>query len=255
MTSLIFALWCAGIAARAYAAFRIWREGLLDRFPTLFALLVVLTAQSGIGLALLTHSPTRYAQAYPLIAWTAALMEGFAVTGVFWAVAEFYPRFRFYGTILLGVLGCVAAAICWAIGYLSPPPEWRAPWHFAVWAQRAISAIMLCALCGSRVLLPKVRGIPVRTSARRAADILAIHIGLILVSAWATTMALNALASMTVVINGAILGVLCAVLLTRKSDIYQPAPLEPQIPTAEADANLERLWDSLRDYTRMLDQK
>jgi hypothetical protein len=156
MRSLILALLFVGILAKACGAFRIWRQGLVRRFPMLFALLVVLAVQSSIGL------------------WLNLVAPG---------------------------------------------------------------SIFVC------------------TSARRAAEILAIHIGLALAGAWALTMTLNALSSMTIVINGILFGVLCAVLLTRESDIYRPAPSDPQVPGAGADASLEKLWDGLRDCTRMLSQK
>jgi hypothetical protein len=254
MAGLIICLWAGGIAAKAFAAFRLWRIGLAGRFPMLVALLVVLAAQSGIALSI-SHDKAHYAQVWVLIAWVSVLVEGFAVTGVFWVVAEFYPRFRIPGTILLGGLAVIGTAICWAAGYIAEPPGWYTSWRLAILGQRVISAVMLFVLVGTRLLLPRVQGIPIRLSARRASDILTFHVGLTLLGTMigvSTQLRYPALVSMLIVTNGMALGLLCAWGLTTESDVC-PQSLRRKVNLVELHARLERNLDGFRDYVRMLD--
>jgi hypothetical protein len=256
MAGLIICLWAAGIAAKAFAAFRLWRIGLAERFPTLFALLIVLAVQSGVALGI-SGDKAHYAQAYALIAWVSVLMEGFAVTGVFWVVAEFYPRFRIPGTILLAGLAIIGTAICWVAGYIAEPPGWYSSWRIAILGQRAISAVMLFVLVGTRLLLPRVQGIPIRPSARRAADILTLHVGLTLLGAIisvATLLSDPGLISIIAVTNGLALGLFCAVALTPESDLC-PQSAPRRVNLAEVRAAQQRNLDGLRDYVRMLERQ
>jgi hypothetical protein len=255
---LIVALWIAGAGAKAVAALCIWRRGLTDRFPGLFALLVVLSVQSGIALAL-SGNMHRYGAAYALIAWASILFEGFAITSVFWALTEHYPKFRTPGTILLGGLAIIGALVCWVVGYVAPPTGWNGVWHSAIWGQRAASAVMIFVLSGARFLLPKVRTIPISLMTRRAADILTLHVGLTLaaslISIWGAGPALryNAIVSLITVINGLALGVLCAVFLTRESDVC------PEVKPLSIDKTASRatvsISEALCEYARMLDRQ
>jgi hypothetical protein len=256
MHGLILTLWCAGIAARAFAAFRLWRSDLIHRFPTLWGLLVVSTAQSAIALCLLAK-PVMYAEFYSSTAWCVMLMEAIAPVGVFWAVVERYPRFRTPGTFLLTLLAIAGSAACWAAGYGSVPAGWDGQWHLAVVVQRAVSGIMFAVLLGTRLFLPRITAIPIRRSAQRAADILTLHMGMALgIAIFTVTTGLKykGLVNLATVANGLTFGLLCAVALTRESDVC-PEVWRRKIDMAEMDSRLARTWADFRDYTRMLDRQ
>jgi hypothetical protein len=256
MHGLILTLWCAGIAARAFAAFRLWRSNLIYRLPTLWGLLVVLTAQSTIALCLLAD-PVVYARFYALTAWCVMLMETIAPIGVFWAVVERYPRFRGPGTFLLTLLAIAGSVVCWAAGYGSVPSGWGGNWHIAVVVQRVVAGIMFAVLLGTRIFLPRITAIPIRRSAQRAADILTLHMGMALgiaIFTVATGLKYTGLVNLATVANGLTFGILCAVALTGESDMC-PEVWPQKIDVAEIDSRLARTWENLRDYTRMLDRQ
>jgi len=256
MHGLILTLWCAGIAARAFAAFRLWRSDLIHRFPTLWGLLVVSTAQSAIALCLLAK-PVMYAEFYSSTAWCVMLMETIAPVGAFWAVVERYPRFRTPGTFLLTLLAIAGSAACWAAGYGSVPAGWDGQWHLAVVFQRAVTGIMFAVLLGTRIFLPRITAIPIRRSAQRAADILTLHMGMALgIAIFTVTTGLRykGLVNLATVANGLTFGLLCAVALTRESDVC-PEVWRRKIDMAEIDSRLARTWADFRDYTRMLDRQ
>jgi hypothetical protein len=256
MHGLILTLWCAGIAARAFAVFRLWRSNLIHRLPTLWGLLFVLTAQSAIALCLLAE-PALYARFYARTAWCVMLMEAIAPVGVFWAVVERYPRFRAPGTFLLTLLAVAGSAACWAAGYGSVPAGWNGHWHLAVVVQRVVTSIMFAVLLGTRVFLPRITAIPIRRSAQRAADILTLHMGVALgtsIFAVATGLKYAGMINLATVANGLTFGLLCAVALTRESDVC-PKVWPRKIDAAEIDSRLARTWENFRDYTRMLDRQ
>jgi hypothetical protein len=256
MHGLILTLWCAGIAARAFAVVRLWRSNLIHRLPTLWALLAVLTAQSAIALCLLAD-PVMYARFYALTAWCVMLMEAIAPVGVFWAVVESYPRFRAPGTFLLTLLAIAGSAACWAAGYGSVPAGWNGNWHIAVVGQRVVTGIMFAVLLGTRIFLPRITAIPIRPSAQRAADILTLHMGMALgiaVFTVATGLRYTGLVNLATVTNGLTFGLLCALALTRESDVC-PEVWRNKIDVAEIDSRLARIWEDFRGYTRMLDRQ
>ena len=216
-------VWSAGTLAKAVAAFLMWRNGLISRVPALWALLIALSVQM-VALAAVHRDPARYAQVYAWSSWMILLLEGFSVVGVFRAVTESYPRFALPGTILLTALAIIGACACWMVGFLAPPAGWSKTWEIAVFVQRDVALVMIAMLAGSRLLLPRFSGIPIRKSARRASDILTIFV----VTAFAgstftigTAVEYPFLVSLIPMINGAALGILCAVFLTRASDICE----------------------------------
>jgi hypothetical protein len=257
MQWLILGLWCAGAFARAFAALRLWHNGLLYRLPTLWALLMVLAGQSVIGLCL-TGEPVLYSRFYAVTAWCIMLMEGIAPVGVFWALVEHYPRFRGPGTFLLTLLAAAGATACWAAGYGSVPAGWVGQWHIAVVAQRAVASIMLVVLLGTRIFLPRIKAIPIRPSVQRAADILTLHMGIALgIAAFtvATGLRYPGVTNLATVVNGLVFGILCAACLTRESDICPEAPPLRNIDRVALDSRFAQAWQELQDYSRMLDRQ
>jgi hypothetical protein len=175
--TLILVLWYAAIAAKAGAAYRLYRDGLITRFATLWAYLVVSSARSIILLGLQTDLH-RYQLLYTYTVPLMLLLQGFAVAGVFWAVAEQYPRFRRPGSVILACLAGIGACAAWLTHFVAVPPDWSAPWQMASLLERHTMLVMTIVLAGTRFFLPRIPGIPIRPSAKRAADILCIYTAL-----------------------------------------------------------------------------
>ena len=257
MTSLIFTLWSAGFAAKVIAPFILWRRGLASRFAALTGLFVILAAQSLVA-AIFSSNMAAYTRVFALIAWTWVFFEGIAITSAYWMLTEHYPRYRKAGSVLLGILSLTGAALCFAFGYVTPPPAWRGLWHSAVWAQQGIGLVMVVVLIGARIFVPRVRSIPVATSARRVADILTLHVTLAMTSAMLVVAGSNAAASLIAVSNGLLLGVLCIAFLTRESDIVivaQSLPALSAVERKQAAQSSALLWEGFRDFTRMLSRR
>src|ERR1700761_1273293 len=102
MQPLILILWLAGITARGLASIRLWRNGVVRRLWALWALLAITTLQSAVGL-LSAKNGAFYAKFYSATAWIVMLFEIAAPVGVFWAMAEYCPRFRRPGLTLLSM--------------------------------------------------------------------------------------------------------------------------------------------------------
>jgi hypothetical protein len=217
----IMIVWYAATLAKAFAAYRLWKNGLISRLPMLWGLLVALTAQ-GIALITVHRNLTRATLVYSWTSWIILLLEGLTVVWIFRAVTEKYPRFEGPGAILLTSLAIIGACACWMVGFLAPPPGWSKTWEIAVFVQRDVGLIMIAMLAGSRLLLPRVSGIPIRPSARRASDILTLYV----LTAFAGSLFTIATAghypfaaTLIPVVNGAAFGILCAVWLTPASDV------------------------------------
>lgn len=250
--ALVIALWYAGPATEAVAAYRLARNGLVWRFPTLWAFLVASALQSALLISV-QHNPQRYAYIYSYSSVTMLLMEAFAVVGVFWAVTEKYPNFGKPGTVLLSGLAIIGALACWMTRFLAVPPQWSTLWQIAMLIQRYVSLVMIVMLAGSRILLPIVPRIPIRASARRASDILTIH-ALFGLASSAVTVGTGGrfpwAASLLPVLGGMVTPLLCAFWLTAASD--ECADLAPvtEKELHEARAAGLRLSDRIDELQR-----
>jgi len=174
VNTLILALWYAAIVAKAAAAYRLYRDGLIIRFATLWVYLVVCSVRS-VTLLAFQDDLERYKQIFTYSMPLVSLLEGFAVAGVFWAVAEQYPRFRKPGSVILSCLAGIGACAVWLTHFVAVPAEWSAPWQMASLLERHSMLAMTIVLAGTRFFLPRIPGIPIRPSAKRAADILCLN--------------------------------------------------------------------------------
>ena len=108
------------------------------------------------------------------------LTEAFAITSVFWAVTENFPRWRKPGTISLSALGIIGAASALVVRSAAIPKDWvyfwLQPWALAILLQRNAMVAMAVVLLGVRFLIVLVRMVPVHPVARRAADVLLIDV-------------------------------------------------------------------------------
>jgi hypothetical protein len=173
-------LWYAAIAAKAAAVYRLFHDRLITRFPTVWVYLVVVILRSVVLLAVKGNiRQYTYVQTYtmPLM----LLLEAFAVAGVFWAVAEQYPRFRRPGSVILGCLAGIGVCAAWLTHFVAVPAAWSAPWQVAQLLVRNCVLAMTVVLAGTRFLLPRIPGIPIRPSAKRMADILTVNTAMALI--------------------------------------------------------------------------
>jgi hypothetical protein len=178
---LIITLWCLGIAAKALAAYRIIRKGLFERIPILWTFIVISVARS-TALLCFVRSPRRYADIAADSMPMMLLSEAFAIVSVFWLLTENFPKWRRPGTISLTVLAVLGTSAAVLLRSAAMPKDWgygwAEAWQVAVVIQRDGMLVMAVVLVGTRVLLTIVRMIPVRPSARRAADVLSIDVAL-----------------------------------------------------------------------------
>ena len=177
MTALytITSIWAAAVLATLAAAFRLWRNGMAMRLPTVWIYLLVSGLRSAV-LLLVFRTPATYAAFYSKTAPLQLLVEAFAVVGIFFAVAEHYPKFRGPGTALLTALAMMGAMGTWWTREFGRPAQWTVVWNAAILSERYVWTVMVVVLLGSRLMLPRVKGIPIRPAARRAANILALQL-------------------------------------------------------------------------------
>jgi hypothetical protein len=179
VTQLIVSIWWIGVAAKALAAWRIARKGLFHRLPIFWAFIVISIARS-VVLLLFGGNSRRYAEIVADSLPMMLLTEAFAITSVFWAVTENFPRWRKPGTISLSALAIIGAASAMAVRTAAIPKDWGynwlQPWEIAMLLQRNVMVAMAVVLLGVRFLIVLVRMVPVHPVARRAADVLLIDV-------------------------------------------------------------------------------
>jgi len=185
VTPLIVSLWWIGVAAKALAAWRIVGKGLFHRLPIFWAYIVISVARSSVLLCFAWNS-RRYAEIVADSLPMMLLSEAFAITSVFWAVTENFPRWRKPGTISLSALAIIGTASALLVRSAAIPKDWGynwlQPWELAMLLQRNAMVAMAVVLLGVRFLLALVRMVPVHPVARRAADVLLIDVLLGLVN-------------------------------------------------------------------------
>jgi hypothetical protein len=250
--TLVLALWYAGPAVKAVAVYRLARNGLVERFPALWAFLIASALQSVLLIAFQRHQQ-RYAYIYSYTSVIMLLMEAFAIVGVFWVVTEKYPNFGRPGTVFLSGLAVIGALACWMTRFLAVPPHWSTFWQVAVLTQRYVTLVMIVVLAGSRLLLPIVPRIPIRASARRASDILTIH-ALFALASSAVTVGTDGrfpwAASLLPVLGGVVSPLLCAFWLTAASDECADFAPVTEKELREAEASGLRLSDRIAELSR-----
>jgi len=228
---------------------------LVTRFATVFVYLVVCTARSCILLAL-KNDRRHYLQVQAYTLPLMLLLQGLAVAGVFWAVAEQYPRFRRTGSVILACLAGIGASAAWLTHFVAVPTGWSAPWQLAWLLERNSLLVMIVVLAGTRILLPRIPGIPIRPSAKRMADILTATVALELAASALFIAAGNKYVVVTQLLltGGNFAGMTCiAFFVTRESD--QCAALKPvterdEQAMIEAERWFERLLHTASNQTR-----
>jgi hypothetical protein len=248
VVALLLVLWYAGPVVKAVAAYRLWRNQLIRRFPILWVSIVVSMVTS-IVLLFFRRDPTIYTHLYSYSTPIGLLLETFAIVGVFWTVAEHYPSFRGPGSALLGALALIGGVAGWLTRFAAVPAGWSGIWEAAILIQRHVTLLMSIVLIGTRLLLPRVRGIPIRPSAARTADIITAHV-VVCAMGSAFTVATAAryplVTAYVPVVAGLVTATLFATCLTGASDQCGTAELVSEHEIKAYMARHERNWELLR---------
>jgi hypothetical protein len=251
VVTLLFALWYAVPVVKAAAAYRLWRNRLVRRFPTVWIFLVV-SALLSLALIAFRRNPRVYALIYSYSTPVVLLVEAFALVGIFWTVAEFYPAFRLPGMALITGLAVAGFFASWFTRLVAVPPGWSGTWKAMALVQRHVTLAMSLVLIGTRIVLPRVRGIPIRPSAARAAAIITFHnvadtVGIIF--AIATNTRYPLVPAYISVASGLVTAALFGLLLTPESDRCEPpTPVSGQ-ELADVMKLHERNWRMLKDFS------
>lgn len=253
MQIVLILLWGAAAATKLAAALRMSRNGILARYPLVVVLLVV-TAIRSLVLLHFFGKP----EYQPIYSHTAALilfLEGLAAVAVFTVLVEHYPRFRTPGTIMLSSLGLAGALLSYLTRWVGVPRDWTGTWYYASLAERHVCTVLVVVLIGARLLLPRVSGIPIRQSAKRATSILTLQVGMWLANS-AVTIALGKptlFAYFAPLVSGFVTSLLWLLWMTPASDECEaPAPVTTS-EQADLTASLNAVGSSaaLRTYMRL----
>jgi hypothetical protein len=253
VVTLLLVLWFVTPVIKAVAAYRLWRNQLVRRFPTLWAFIVVSTVTAAF-LLWFRRDPTTYSYIYSYSTPIMLLLEAFAIVGVFWTVVERYPRIRRPGSALLTALALIGGVAAWLTRSVAVPAGWSGMWQAAILIERYMMLAMIVVLMGTRVLLPRVPGIPIRRSAARATDIITFHVVMCAIGnafTVATAARYPLVSAYIPVVAGLATAALFAICLTRSSD---GSPAFEPIPQEEIErcvTNHDARWELLRRaYTR-----
>ncbi len=173
---MFLGIWYAGAVVKIAAAFRMWSNGLIEQFPTLWAFLIVAGCRSALMAA--SHRSPHYVEISSYSLSIELLLEAFAIVGVFFTLTKHYPNHRRPGTALLMALALLGTAASIMTRYLAISAGWHGIWESAVLVERYFGILMVFILVGERALLPSVRGIPISQTGRRAADLLTSQVTL-----------------------------------------------------------------------------
>jgi hypothetical protein len=250
--------WYLALAAKAVAIWRLLASGIYQRLPVLFVYFCFSFIQQA-GFSLIWHRPPLYAAWYIRTEPLMLALDYAMVVSLYWAVAEFFPRFRIAGTFVLSSVSLVAAVTAYLTrAFGAPPRGWEAAWQTILIYQRGVGVVLIAVLAAARLLNGFHRLFPIRTCALRAADIMLLH-GIVFVWGVATfrTIAGESYGNLAFVLGlggSAITSILCAIFLTRQSDSCS-APSPRRLSRTEIDELTARAIDNLRAYARVLDQR
>ncbi len=178
---LFFGLWNAAAALKAAAVLRMWGNGLILRYPLVAASLLIGAIRS-VTLAYFYRDSATYKVLYATSEPFILLLEGAVIVEIFWALAENYPNIQRPGRRLLAATSILAATASYLTSSVAVPANWWVAWRLEWWiaiavvGKRYASLAMVIMLGLTWFLLPKVKGVPIRRSATRAASIVAFQV-------------------------------------------------------------------------------
>src|SRR5262249_23161730 len=144
----------------------------------------------------------------------------------------------------------------WLTHFVAVPPGWSAPWQLAWLLERNSLLVMTVVLAGTRFLLPRIPGIPIRPSAKRMADILTASVAVDLTASalFIATGVKHAALTQTLITGGNMVCMLCiAMFVTRESDQcaeVRPVTERDEQAMLEAERWFERLLHTTSNQTR-----
>lgn len=248
--------WYFALAGKFLVVWRLLVSGIYKRLPILFVYFLASLIQQA-GFSFIWRSAHIYAAWYVCTEPVMLALDYAMVISLYWAVAEFFPRFRIAGTFVLSSVSFIAAVAAYLTRALGAPPHgWQTAWEAMLIYQRCAGVVLIAVLAAARLLTNFHRLFPIRECARRAADIMLLH-GILFVWGVAAFRALTGerygnIAFLLGLAGSTITSVLCAVFLTRASDHCSVPPR--RLSGAEINDNLAPTLKALRGYARMLDR-
>jgi hypothetical protein len=184
---LIYVMWCAGVAAKAMAAYRMASKGLVRTLPLLWCYLVFSVIYS-LALMVFRSRPAVYLQFYSAGLPMTLLVKCSAVSSIFWALTGNYPNFRAAGSALLGACSAIGVIAVWMVAFLAEPVhaaswvQWL--WNAAILTKRYTAIALLAILLSIRLFLPKAPRVAIPRSAKQAASLMAFDAAVDLAAVW-----------------------------------------------------------------------
>jgi hypothetical protein len=248
--------WYAALAGKLLVVWRLFASGIYKRLPFLFIYFLFSLIQH-TGFSFILRRGALYQAWYVRTEPFMLALDYAMVVSLYWAIAEFFPRFRVAGTVVLSIVSAGGALAAYLTRIMvAPSHEWETAWQTIVIFQRSVGVVLIAVLAAARLLTGMQRLFPIRVCARRAADIMLLH-GIVFVWGVATFSSLagarySFVAFLLGLAGSIVTSVLCAAFLTRESDVCS-VPQPHAAPAGTED--LARTLEGLRGYARMLDQK
>jgi len=236
------------------AAYRLVQSGLFRRYPTLLALFIASAGQHLLLISMIHLPHSRAMFWYSVTSPCMILFDAGAVIGVFWVALEGFPQLRKPGVALLSSVALIAGlAAYWTRSVAIPVSGWSLAWQAAILLQRHAGLVLIAVLTATRFLMSGLSTVPVRSSARRAADILMAQAIVVIWGVPVFTVATGArypeIAQILPLLGGILAAGLCAVFLTAQSD---KLPVPKLAPDARARDASRRALDLELDGFRRL---
>ena len=160
--------WYLALAAKAVAIWRLLASGIYKRLPVLFVYFWFSFIQQA-GFSLIWHRPPLYAAWYIRTEPLMLALDYAMVVSLYWAVAEFFPRFRIAGAFVLSSVSLVAAVTAYLTrAFGAPPRGWETAWQTMLIYQRGVGIVLIAVLAAARLLTGFHKLFPIRTCALRA---------------------------------------------------------------------------------------
>ncbi|HLK65559.1 MAG TPA: hypothetical protein VKU19_19110 [Bryobacteraceae bacterium] len=174
MPPAVAILWCSQALFQSLAAWRIWRGGLLTRFPILASWFGGSALFSAILLLERRVNPMGYPAIYSIACLFALLLETACVIEVFFALCGKFRNFARIGGALLGILWLIGAGSSAAVRLSWVPNGWTQTWQLLMVGTRYADVAMVVVLAGAWLIL-RIPSVPIPQSANRATLIILGH--------------------------------------------------------------------------------
>ena len=172
MPAFATALWYAQFVLQALAAIRIWRSGLVHRFPILMCWFAVSAVFSFVLLQI--RWSANYAAVYSIACLFVILLESGCIVEVFFALCGKFRNFAKIGGTLLLVLWAIGIATSAALRLSFVPSGWTKTWNLTLIGARYADLAMVVVVAAAWLIL-RIPPIPIARSANRVALIILGH--------------------------------------------------------------------------------